>query len=337
LAKPRVTVVIPTLAADSIYRECVRSLEKQTLREIEVVVVDNSGKNKVRQALTERNGLRIVTGPANLGFGAAVNLGWRNSTAPYLATLNDDAVAHPDWLKKLVETMDKNPQVGMCASQVRLTESGKLDSAGMLIAADGSSKQRGHNEAPEKYSKPAEVIFPSGSAAIYRRKMIEEIGAFDENFFLYCEDTDLGLRAHWADWKCMYAPAAVVDHMYSHSAGRASPMKAYLVERNRLCAIVKNFPLRILWKAPWLTMVRYSWHLLAMIGGEGAAGQFRAEGNPPAQLAWFVCRAHISMLASLPRLLRERRAIRKLAKIGSKEFCAVLEKHAISLRQVASL
>ena len=314
-----------------------RSLEKQTLRDIEVVIIDNSGENKVRESLAGRDRIRIIESPTNLGFGAAVNLGWRDSNAQYLATLNDDAVAHPDWLKKLVETMDKNPQVGMCASRVRLMESGKMDSGGMLMAADGSCKQRGHNEAPEAYSKSADVIFPSGSAAMYRREMIEGIGLFDESFWLYCEDTDLGLRARWAGWRCIYVAGAMVDHMYSHSAGRASPMKAYLVERNRLYTIIKNFPLRRLWKAPWMTAARYFWHLLAMLGGEGAAGKFRAEGNPPAQLAWFVCRAHISLLGALPRLFRQRRAIRGMAKISAREFCALLDKYAISLRQVASL
>ena len=314
-----------------------RSLEQQTLHDMEVVIVDNSGECKVRKSFAGSRNVRIIDSPSNLGFGAAVNLGWRDSTAPYLATLNDDAVAHPEWLQKLAEALDKNSSAGMCASRVRLKESGKLDSAGMLMASDGSSKQRGHNEAPEAYAKAAEVIFPSGSAAMYRRKMIEEIGSFDETFFLYCEDTDLGLRAHWAGWKCIYAAGAIADHMYSHSAGRASPMKAYLVERNRLFTIVKNFPLRILWKAPLLTAIRYGWHLAAMISGEGAAGKFRAEGNPPAQLAWFVCRAHISLLAALPGLIRERWAIRARAKISAREFCAFLEKHAISLRQVASL
>jgi len=337
LAKLRVTVVIPTLAADSTYQDCVRSLEKQTLRDLEIVVVDNSGEGRVRQAMAERNNLRIIDSPTNVGFGAAVNLGWRDSSAPYLATINDDAVAHPDWLQKLAETLDKNASAGMCASRVRLKETGKLDSAGMLMAADGSSKQRGHNQPPESFAKAAEVIFPSGSAAMYRRKMIEEIGSFDESFFLYCEDTDLGLRALWAGWKCMYAPGAMVDHLYSHSAGQASPMKAYLVERNRLFTIFKNFPLRILWKTPWMTTIRYGWHFVAMLSGEGAAGKFRAQGNPPAQLAWFVCRAHISLLAALPRLFRQRWGIRGKAKITAKEFCSFLDKHVISLKQVASL
>ena len=87
-----------------------------------------------------------------------------------------------------------------------------------------------------------EVLLPSGSAALYRRAMLDEIGGFDDDFFLYCEDTDLGLRARWAGWKCLYVPGAVVEHHYSHSAGRASPLKAYYVERNRLFVLVKNFP-----------------------------------------------------------------------------------------------
>ena len=82
-----------------------------------------------------------------------------------------------------------------------------LDSAGMLIAADGSSKQRGHGEPPANIRAASDALFPSGSAALYRRKMLDEIGLFDERFFLYCEDTDLGLRARWAGWECAYVPA----------------------------------------------------------------------------------------------------------------------------------
>ena len=82
---------------------------------------------------------------------------------------------------------------------------------------------------------------PSGSAALYRREMLEEIGLFDESFFLYCEDTDLGLRARWAGWECLYVPDAMVEHRYSHSAGKASALKAYYVERNRLFRDLQEF------------------------------------------------------------------------------------------------
>ena len=81
------------------------------------------------------------------------------------------------------------------------------DSAGMLICADGSSKQRGHGLPPEAFGQQEEVLLPSGSAALYRREMLEDIGLFDEDFFLYCEDTDIGLRGRWAGWKCRTFPA----------------------------------------------------------------------------------------------------------------------------------
>ena len=131
-----VTVVIPTLAADSRLVDCIESLERQTRRDFEAIIVDNSGEGLVRRKGLAR-GARIIENPRNAGFGAAVNQGWRVSTAPCLATLNDDAVAHPGWLEALVAAMERHPEAGMCASQVRLFGEDCLDSAGMLVARDG--------------------------------------------------------------------------------------------------------------------------------------------------------------------------------------------------------
>src|SRR5581483_2151554 len=244
-----------------------------------VTIVDNSGKRLARERLRDANGVTVVDLPRNLGFGAAVNEGWRRSESPLLATLNDDAVAHAGWLAALVREMECHPEAGMCASQVRLYGEDQLDSAGMLIAGDGSSKQRGHLYPAEWFEEPAEVLLPSASAAIYRRAMLDRIGCFDDDFFLYCEDTDLGLRARWAGWKCLYVPDAVVEHHYSHSAGRASPLKAYYVERNRLFVLAKNFPASMLVRAPFVTLARYVWHFILMLRGRGSAARFRQEGN----------------------------------------------------------
>ena len=216
-----VTVVIPTLAADFRLLECVEALSRQARRDFQVIIVDNSGQGLVRRNRTGP-GARIIENQRNAGFGGAVNQGLRASNATYLATLNDDAVAHPGWLDALVRALERRPDAGMCASQVRLFGEPRLDSAGMLIGRDGSSKQRGFGRPPEDFPVMEEALLPSGSAALYRRAMLEEIGGFDDDFFLYCEDTDLGLRARWAGWKCLYVPEAVVEHHYSHSAGRAS-------------------------------------------------------------------------------------------------------------------
>ena len=306
------------------------------MADLEVVIVDNSGLGLVRRNGTAP-GARVIENPRNAGFGTAVNQGWRASTSPYVATLNDDAVAHPDWLAAIVSALHARPDAGMCASQVRLFGEPRLDSAGMLVARDGSSKQRGHGRRPEDFPVLEEVLMASGSAALYRRSMLEDTGGFDDSFFLYCEDTDLGLRARWAGWKCLYVPQAVVEHHYSHSAGGASPLKAYFVERNRLFVLVKNFPARMLLAAPFVTFARYLWHAWYIFKGHGSAARFRAEGHASPRMLWYVVRAHAALLANLPRLWSQRRRIRSGARITPTVFRHLLRTHSIGARRVAAL
>jgi GT2 family glycosyltransferase len=331
-----VTVVIPTMAADSRLLECVQSLSRQTRQDFEVIVVDNSGQGLVRKNSAVL-GTRVLENERNVGFGTAINQGIQASSARYVATLNDDAIAHPEWLDILVSALERRQDAGMCASQVRLFGEHRLDSAGMLIARDGSSKQRGHGRMPEDFPVAEEVLMPSGSAALYRRAMLDDIGGFDDAFFLYCEDTDLGLRARWAGWRCLYEPRAVVEHHYSHSAGRASGLKAYFVERNRLFVLVKNFPGAMLALAPLVSAARYFWHLRFLMQGRGSAARFRAEGNAGPKMAWYILKAHAALLGNLGRLWRQRRQIREKARITPAVFRHLMRCHGLSVRRVAEL
>jgi GT2 family glycosyltransferase len=329
-------VVIPTLGEDACLRDCVESLERQTCRDLEVIVSDNSGRGLVR-----RNGFapraRILENARNLGFGAAINEAVQASRSTFVATLNDDAVAHPRWLEAMLAAIERRPDVGMCASQVRLYGEERLDSVGMLVCGDGSSKQRGHLKPPEDFPVTEETLFPSGSAALFRRSMWEALGGFDSRFFLYCEDTDLGLRARWAGWKCLYVPDAVVEHHYSRTAGRASRLKAFYVERNRLFVMAKNFPAPMLLAAPWVTFQRYFWHAWYILRGRGSAARFRADGNSGIRMLWYVVRAHVALAAQAGRLWRERRAIRTHARITPAIFRHLVRSHSISARKVAAL
>ena len=331
-----VTVVVPTLSADARLLECIASLGRQTRHDLEVIVVDNSGSGLVRKNGTAP-GARVIENARNAGFGGAINQGIRESRSRYVATLNDDAVASPRWMESMIDALEARPDAGMCASQVRFFGEPRLDSAGMLMARDGSSKQRGHGRPPEDFPVAEEVLMASGSAALYRRAMLEEVGGFDDDFFLYCEDTDLGLRARWAGWKCLYLPEAVVEHHYSHSAGRASGLKAYYVERNRLFVLVKNFPAGMLATAPLVTIARYWWHAWFLLQGRGSAARFRAEGNAGPKMAWYILRAHASLIANLGRLWRQRRDIRTKARITPAVFRRLVRSHSISARKVAEL
>jgi len=324
-------VVVPTLAADETLAACLDSLEQQTFKDFEIVVVDNSG----RRAVQPRDRVKVISNDRNVGFGAAFNQAFRASNAPFLAVLNDDATAHPRWLEALLAAVEERPDVGLCASQVRMADDGRLDSAGMLLCRDGSSKQRGHLESMESYARLQETLLPSGAAAFYRREMLDEIGLFDESFFLYCEDTDLGLRARWAAWECLYVPEAVVEHRYSHSAGKASGLKACYVERNRLYLIVKNFPISDLLLVPFYASLRYFWHFVFAMQGRGKAADFQRDGNSVAKLPLYVLRAHLALLGRLPALWKQRRAMKR--RFTPKQFKRLVRRYSISPRQVAAL
>ena len=282
--------------------------------------------------------MRVIANDRNVGFGAAINQGWRSfRTRTILAPLNDDAVPHPEWLAELGGRDGTSPRMGMCASRVLLHGTGLVDSAGMLIAADASSKQRGHREPAAAYDQPAEVLLPSGSAALYRRAMLEETGGFAEEFFLYCEDTDLGLRGRWAGWECRYVPGAV---------GR-TPLLPLVGPCIRFEGVLRGTKPPVHGESgtclsgrcsqcPSRARCGMSWHAWFLLTGRGAAAEF-AVSDSPWRLGWFVLRAWGASVLRLPQLLEQRRAIRATARLSPAEFRRLLRRHSIALRQVAAL
>ncbi len=340
----RVIVAIPTLVADEALDDCFAALDQQSFRGFAVILIDNSGQGLTkrfahRQAEPEPGSfpLLIIDNRRNVGFGSAINQAAAASRGDYVATLNDDCVPSPEWLTELVAVIDREYEIGMCASQVRMAgpETALLDSAGMVISRDAASKQRGFMESPANFSKDEEVLCPSASAAIYRRELLEDVGGFDESYFLYCEDTDLGLRARWAGWQARYAAKAIVTHRYSHSAGRASSLKAYLVERNRLVTAVKNLPAGDLWLLPFAGLIRYCWHVVGLLSGRGATAQYHEQGGSGFRLFWYVAKAHGYLLARLPRILHRRRQVKR--RMQARQISMILRRHRIPLRRVALL
>ena len=252
-----------------------------------------------------------------------------------IAELNDDTEVDPDWLAALVRELESGPRVGMCASSIRISHSGRLDSAGMSICLDGSSKQRGGSMPPATFARSEGVLFPSACAALYRREMLEDIGMFDSDFFLYCEDTDLGLRAVWAGWQCRYAAQAGIRHGYSRTAQAYSPLKARYVERNRLWVVLKSFPFPLLFMVPFACVARYFCQLWEVFFGKGAAAEFTGAGFSIGCALAIVVRAHWETLKHLPTLLRKRAAIAATRRIVSREFIRLIMRHRITVRELA--
>lgn len=335
MAEPRATIVIPTLHGGAPLAQCLASLSAQTFREASVVVVDNSGAGVAADADCSLP-LLVIGNERNVGFGEAINQGYEARPAELLISLNDDAAPAPGWLEALVAAMDCNPSAGMAASSIRLAgTAGLLDSAGMSIYPDGTSKQRGHGQPADALAHQTEALFPSGAAALYRREMLQDAGLFDPAYFLYCEDTDLGLRGRLAGWDCLYVPEAVVEHAYSVSAGRASHLKAFYVERNRLWTVVKLFPLRTWPLIPLWSAWRYLAHLRAAWGGRGLAGEMRKSETSWRDLGIIVISAHWKTLLHLPVLLAQRRRRRPKNRLSARAFLQLLGRHRVSARQIA--
>lgn len=301
-----------------------------------MVVVDNGRTGSV-EPLAGILPFTLLRPASNIGFGAAINLAIGSTEAPYIATLNDDAEPAAGWLESLVESIEspENAGAGMCASRIELSGSGRLDSAGMLICRDGSSRQRGHQAPLSAFPEPDEVLCPSACAALYRRKMLDEVGWFDEDFFLYCEDTDLGLRASWAGWRCVYVPRAVVVHRYSGTAGGSSALKARFVERNRLWVAIKNFPLPLLLLVPMASLVRYAWQMVAIRRNQGLAAAYVRSGNSLWDALAIVARAYWDTLVEMPRLWRKRADVVRRRKMTASDFGQLLRLHSISLKDLA--
>jgi GT2 family glycosyltransferase len=331
-----ITVAVPTLLGGHLLASCLDSLNSQSFRDFEVIIINNGRAELIPPPESYTFPCRILSPGSNVGFGAAVNLAIRASSSPYVAILNDDTEPDANWLSSLASELDGDPRVGMWASRIQLRGSSALDSAGMVICFDGSSKQRGHCQPASSFSHSQDVLLPSGCAALYRRLMLDEIGLFDEDYFLYCEDTDLGLRARWAGWTCRYVPEAVVEHRYSGTSGAYSVMKASFVERNRLWVALKNFPGVLLPGVPFVAVSRYFWQLRAAQGSNGAAAEFIRSGNSLFAAAAILLRAHRDTFMRLPSLLRKRAEMRKTRRIGSAEFIRLMYRHRIAARQLAA-
>lgn len=230
---------------------CLPSLFSQTVQPLEVIVVDNGSSDEsgewVRRSFPH---VRLIENTQNLGFATANNQGFRAARGEYVATLNNDAWATPNWLAELLRAMQSDSSVGMCASKMLFADRPSLiNSTGINLDWAGIAWDRRGGEVDDgRESEPVEVFGPCAGAALYRRAMLEELGGFDEDFFAYLEDVDLAWRARLAGWRCLYVPGAVVYHHHSATAKEGSPFKNYLLGRNKIWLLVKNYPLPYLLK-----------------------------------------------------------------------------------------
>lgn len=331
--RPTVSVVVVNYNRRELLERCLESLEAQVFRDFEVIVVDNGSRDSSPGFIRAQLGKKIdeaVFLDKNTGFTGGCNRGIELSSGIYVALINNDAEADPCWLSELVKAASENPSVGMLASKIVFHGTGLIDKTGHLIFPDGQNRGRGTGERDRgQYQIEEEALFPDGCAAFYRRKLLVETGGFDEEFFAYADDADLGLRARWLGWSCLYIPQALVYHRHSSTTGSYDPAKIYWVERNRIWLALKNLPMIMLLVSPFFTAYRFAWNAAAAFAGKGSAGRFSREYSL-LSLASVLVRATWDGWAGLPVQVRKRRAVMCTRKVGNREFIRLLFRFRIS-------
>ena len=284
----------------------------------------------------EFSGVRLICNRENRGFCAANNQGIAAASGEWIALLNNDAEAEEHWLAALRRAFDGRPDVGMAASKILVWEDPRrIDKAGHLIYPDGQNRGRGSGEMDRgQYDRVEETLWPDGCAAMYRRAMLDLIGGFDEDFFAYADDAELGLRARIAGWKCLYMPDAVVRHHRGATLGLQSARRLELIERNRVLLAVKLFPWSLLWLNGAYYLARIASGILASARDQGETALYPG-WRGKWTMASALLRGDLAALRLIPRMLRKRREVNRIRKLSPVEVRELILKNRISLGELS--
>jgi GT2 family glycosyltransferase len=290
-----VSVVILNFNGRRYLEACLSSLAAQTYRDFEVIVVDNASQDgSVEYLEAQFPWVKVIRNRANLGFAGGCNEGIKHTCGDFILTLNNDTRAESRLIEYLIKPMLSDKRVGACAAKMLLPD-GRINSAGICLSRSGAAWDRGMFEQDcGQYDYQQEVFGACAGAALYRKEMLDEIGLFDEDFFLYMEDVDLAFRAKLAGWKCIYVPEAVVYHHHGGTAGFGSDLAVYYGNRNVIWYAVKGFPTGLLLTSlPWIVGRN-----LAVIPYYAMRGQGKT-----------ILRSKMDALIGLPMMLKKRKSI----------------------------
>lgn len=290
------------------------ALAKQTFQDFEVVLLDNGSSTKkyiaeLREKYPHLNVIEELE--SNRGFAVANNIGVRLAYGKWIVLLNVDAFPEPDWLEKLVHAAEQNPHYSMFSSrQIQYNSPEHLDGSGDAYHVSGLAWRNYYNYPSDKYGfEQKEVFSPCAAAALYSREEFLKVGGFDEDYFSYFEDVDLGFRLRLSGAKCLYVPEAVVRHVGSASTGKRSDFSVYYGYRNMIWTFVKNMPSPYFWIFLPLHIITLLFFFVYLtMRGQGSA----------------ISRAIRDALYGLPKALAKRKLIQNDVKITSRDLLKVM-------------
>jgi GT2 family glycosyltransferase len=316
MRKRNVAVLIINWNSSNILQRCLECIINQKSTMPEIFVLDNGSDDVIPEEFYSKfPSVRFYKGGKNIGFAAGNNLLFQKTKGyEWIALVNPDAFLEADWLSKMLSAAMANPEYTFFASRlVQAANHEILDGDGDTMHISGLAWREGHGQTISQDTvEPREVFSPCAAAALYRRDAFESAGGFDEDFFCYFEDVDLGFRLRLAGHHCLLVPDAVAYHVGSATTGtRHGDFAVYHGHRNLVWTYVKNMPGTLFWLIlPMhvvLNLITIAWFSLY---GQGMV----------------ILRAKWDALRSIPRMWRKRHYIQKNRTASDSEIWKALDK-----------
>jgi GT2 family glycosyltransferase len=317
---PDVVVIIVNYNGGDMLLHCLHNLERQTWRSFRAIVVDNaSSDDSLLRAEREYPWIEAVRLESNVGFASGNNIGAALAPeCPWIACLNPDAYADPDWLANLMQAAQAHPEFTLFGSKLILAMHPDLfDGTGDIYHVSGAAWRRDHGRELARGHHAAEEIFaPCAAASLYRRDAFDEAGGFDGDFFCYFEDVDLAFRMRLMGHRCYYVPSAIVHHVSSAIAGYQSRFTVYHGHRNLVWTFFKNMPLPLL----------FAYFLLHLLLNAASIVLYTFKGQPLT-----ILKAKRDAVRGLPSAWRKRRQIQSRRRVSSLTLLRFMEKDLFKL------
>ena len=316
---PLVSIVIVTWNGRQYLEACLNAVAAQEGVNAETILVDNASTDGTVGYVRERfPGVRVIAMSENLGFAGGNNAGVREARGRFVALLNNDTVPEPGWLQALLRGLNEDAGFALVTSRVvYMHDPGLIDSAGDGMLASGGAFKRYHGASVEMAREPAEVFGVCGAACLMPRRVFDELGGFDADFFVSHEDVDLSYRARLRGYRCRYVADAIVRHHGSASIGRVSGFAVFHGQRNLEWLYLKNTPGSLL-LATLPSHLIYTAAACVHFARTGALGPF--------------LRAKLAAIAGVPRVLRKRRQVQRTRRVGASALRPLLETRWLSTK-----
>lgn len=335
MRQPLISIVVLNWNGKQHLDTCFTSIQQQTYRNFECLLVDNGSSDGSVAFVREKfPWVKIIALKENVGFAKGNNEGIKKARVKYILTLNNDTKMDKNCLRELAMAIARHPEAGMFSLKMMFFyEKNLINSTGTLVYWDGAAMNRGMKEKDRgPYEQEEEILGPCAGAGVYKKEMLEDIKIhgeyFDGTFFIYLEDVELSWRAQLRKWKAYYVPQAVIYHVHSATMEAKSPRKLYLSERNRIWYTFKVFPFQLFLISPLFTLLRY----MVFLAARKKALQGKKSNPGEKQHTAFdyflaLCKAWFHAMAGLPSMMAKRHYIRTTRKISNKEFFVLMREY----------